>query len=196
MVILRKSKSEISGAMQADSGCSCRGTVGESVQHSCHGMGFESSMVTVLTHSPEETEAFGVRLAAQLAQGDIIALNGPLGAGKTCLVRGLARGLGHDPLRVRSPTFVLHHVYREGRIPLHHLDLYRLGEGAVTDEFDLDLLAGDGVVAMEWASLARDAELPGTIVVELIPLEGDSREIRLGDDVPERLRKAAGEENA
>ncbi len=150
-------------------------------------------MVTVLTHSPEETESFGSRLAAQLARGDILALNGPLGAGKTCLVRGLARGLGHDPLRVRSPTFVLHHVYREGRLPLHHLDLYRLGKGAHTDEFDLDLLAGDGVVAMEWASLSADAALPGMIVLELRPLEGDSREIRLHDDVPDRVRKVAGE---
>lgn len=151
------------------------------------------SMVTVLTHSPEETEAFGARLAAQLSVGDIIALNGPLGAGKTCLVRGLARGLGHDPLRVRSPTFVLHHVYRDGRLPLHHLDLYRLGEGAETEEFDLDLLAGDGIVAVEWASLALEEDfLPGTIVLDMCPLEGDSREIRIQEDAPERVRQVMG----
>jgi len=83
------------------------------------------------------TEAVAARLAAALRAGDLIALDGPLGAGKTAFVRGLASGLGLDPRVVKSPTFVLHHVY--GSPPrLHHLDLYRLGPGAGIRLLDLD----------------------------------------------------------
>jgi tRNA threonylcarbamoyl adenosine modification protein YjeE len=99
------------------------------------------------------TEAVAARLAAALRAGDLIALDGPLGAGKTAFVRGLASGLGVDPRVVKSPTFVLHHVY--GAPPrLHHLDLYRLGPGASIRLLDLDGLLESAPAAVEWAGYA------------------------------------------
>ena len=101
------------------------------------------------TASVEATEALAARLSAGLRPGDLVALDGPLGAGKTAFVRGLAAGLGVDATVVKSPTFVLHHVY--GSPPrLHHLDLYRLGPGARIELLDLDTLlesapAGSGL---------------------------------------------------
>lgn len=97
--------------------------------------------------------ALGERLGTALLPGDLLALSGPLGAGKTVLVRGIAQGLGADPRVVRSPTFVLHHVYPTSP-PLHHIDLYRLGDGADVTFLDLDGLLEDGAVAVEWAELA------------------------------------------
>jgi tRNA threonylcarbamoyladenosine biosynthesis protein TsaE len=107
----------------------------------------------VLTASPAGTQAVAARLGARLGAGDLILLDGPLGAGKTVFVRGLATGLGIDPGLVRSPTFVLHHVY--GSPPrLHHLDLYRLGPGAGIALLDLDTLLESAPAAVEWGSYA------------------------------------------
>src|SRR5579884_1341627 len=106
----------------------------------------------LLSDSPLRTEAIGRTLGAALRPGDVLALDGDLGAGKTVLVRGLAEGAGADPLGVRSPTFVLHHVYRGARVTLHHVDLYRLGEGAGLDALDVDSLVDDGALAVEWGA--------------------------------------------
>lgn len=100
-----------------------------------------------------DTIALGERIGAALLPGDLLALSGPLGAGKTVLVRGIAQGLGADPRVVRSPTFVLHHVYPTA-LPLHHIDLYRLGAEADVAFLDLDGLLEDGAVAVEWGELA------------------------------------------
>jgi len=100
-----------------------------------------------------ETIALGERIGTALLPGDLLALSGPLGAGKTVLVRGIAQGLGADPRVVRSPTFVLHHVYPTAP-PLHHIDLYRLGTDADITFLDLDGLLEDGAVAVEWGELA------------------------------------------
>jgi tRNA threonylcarbamoyl adenosine modification protein YjeE len=108
--------------------------------------------------SEAETVAAGRDLAAALRAGDLLAVDGELGAGKTCLVRGVAAGLGNDPDAVRSPTFVLHRVYSKGRITLHHIDLYRLGQGADPGVVDLPSLLRDGVVAVEWAMYAHLGE--------------------------------------
>jgi tRNA threonylcarbamoyladenosine biosynthesis protein TsaE len=100
--------------------------------------------------SPEETSAAGERLGATLAAGDVVALTGELGAGKTCFVQGLTRGLG-VPTRATSPTFVLINEYR-GRLPVHHVDAYRTARA--TELIDLGLLElfdGDGVTVVEWA---------------------------------------------
>src|SRR4029077_2956239 len=87
--------------------------------------------------------------------GDLILLSGELGAGKTVLVRGVATGMGMDPALVRSPTFVLHHVYRAGPRVLHHIDLYRLGPGADIRLLDVDeMLESGGVVVVEWGEYA------------------------------------------
>jgi tRNA threonylcarbamoyladenosine biosynthesis protein TsaE len=100
-----------------------------------------------VTVSAEATERLGAALAAGLQPGDVLVLTGPLGAGKTRLVAGLARGLG-APARVRSPSFTLLNAYR-GRLPLHHLDLYRL-EGPEADGLGLEELVDEGVLAAEW----------------------------------------------
>jgi tRNA threonylcarbamoyladenosine biosynthesis protein TsaE len=108
-------------------------------------------MATFTSHSPQETEAFGEELGRRAAAGLVIGLCGDLGAGKTSLVRGLARGLGIVS-RVHSPTFTLVNEYTGGRLKLFHLDLYRLEtpeqlRSAGIEEF----LAPDGVAVIEWA---------------------------------------------
>ncbi len=102
------------------------------------------------TKSEQETAAVRKALAAELRGGDVILLSGNLGAGKTAFVRGLAEGLGIDPLEVSSPTFTLVHEYRGGRLTLYHVDLYRL-DRAATDDLGLDELGvAGGVLAIEW----------------------------------------------
>ena len=112
--------------------------------------------VTIDTEGPEETRALGVFLALYLSAGDFIALDGELAAGKTCLVQGLAEGLGYRG-PVTSPTFTLLHIYEGGRLPLYHFDAYRLAsaeelEGLGYEEF----FYGGGVCAVEWSGLAAD----------------------------------------
>ena len=104
----------------------------------------------ILTQGEDETSNVGERLARTLRPGDVVLLYGELGAGKTAFVRGLARGLGADPEDVSSPTFTLIQEYA-GRIPLYHVDLYRLEPHEIPDLGLDDLMLGDGVVAIEWA---------------------------------------------
>jgi tRNA threonylcarbamoyladenosine biosynthesis protein TsaE len=104
-----------------------------------------------VSHSPEETRALAARLGRLLVPGDVLALNGELGSGKTEFVHGLAQGLEVPPDLVASPSFTLAHEY-PGRVPMVHLDLYRLED--LPPELLPDLeeyLAGDKVVAVEWA---------------------------------------------
>src|SRR5205807_1712386 len=89
--------------------------------------------LTVTTRPEEETADAGRELARTLGSGSIVLLSGELGAGKTAFVRGIAEGLGIDPAEVTSPTFTLVQEYRGGRLPLHHVDLYRLGPAEVDD---------------------------------------------------------------
>src|SRR6058998_835792 len=103
------------------------------------------------TTSEAETAAVGRELAATLAAGDVVLLFGDLGAGKTAFVRGLAEGLGVQPDEVSSPTFTLVQEYRGGRVPLFHVDLYRLNDAREIDDLGLDEIAADGVLAVEWA---------------------------------------------
>ena len=100
--------------------------------------------------SEEETIALGERLGRKLKPGAVVLLRGELGAGKTTLARGLARGAGYKG-RVSSPTFALAHVYRCKRITIHHLDLYRIAEGE-DGELGLEELLADprGAVIVEW----------------------------------------------
>ncbi|MGH7314264.1 MAG: tRNA (adenosine(37)-N6)-threonylcarbamoyltransferase complex ATPase subunit type 1 TsaE [Candidatus Rokuibacteriota bacterium] len=105
---------------------------------------------TIATRSPEETAAAGERLGQTLQAGDVVALTGELGAGKTCFVQGLARGLGVGALAT-SPTFVLINEYR-GRLPVHHVDAFRTA--SLTELMDLglpELFDEDGVTVIEWA---------------------------------------------
>jgi tRNA threonylcarbamoyladenosine biosynthesis protein TsaE len=106
--------------------------------------------LTVETHSEAETAAVGREVGASLSGSQVVLLSGDLGAGKTAFVRGLAEGLGIDPSEVSSPTFTLIQEYRGGRLPLHHVDLYRLKPIEVDDLGLLDLTLEDGITAIEW----------------------------------------------
>jgi tRNA threonylcarbamoyl adenosine modification protein YjeE len=97
----------------------------------------------------DDTRAFGARLAGELRAGDLIVLSGPLGAGKTALTQGIGAGLGVTE-RVVSPTFVIARVHRSGRLPLVHVDAYRLGSIAEVDDLDLDVETSDAVTVVEW----------------------------------------------
>jgi tRNA threonylcarbamoyladenosine biosynthesis protein TsaE len=113
-------------------------------------------MATCISHSPQETEALGEQWGRTATAGLVLALSGDLGAGKTQLVRGLARGLGVTS-RVHSPTFTLVNEYGGGRLKLFHLDLYRLETPEQIHSADIEeFLNPDGVAVIEWAE-----RLPG-----------------------------------
>jgi tRNA threonylcarbamoyladenosine biosynthesis protein TsaE len=106
--------------------------------------------MVVLSSSPAETQAVGREFGQRLAAGAVLNLRGDLGAGKTEFVKGLAQGLGARD-QVTSPTFTLIHEYRSGRLPLFHLDLYRLRSEGELDEIGFDdYLEAGGVCAVEW----------------------------------------------
>ena len=133
----------------------------------------------VKTASPDETEALGATLGRTAEPGALLGLVGDLGSGKTCLVRGLAVGLGVDPTSVHSPSFVIATEYRGGRLRLAHVDLYRL-ERPRDDELSLrDVLYGDGVAAVEWFDRLLPAAGDEVLVVTLTDDGGARRTIRL-----------------
>jgi tRNA threonylcarbamoyladenosine biosynthesis protein TsaE len=108
-------------------------------------------MVTFISHNPAETEALGEVWGRSASSGQVFALSGDLGAGKTQLVKGLARGLGITE-RIHSPTFSLVNIYQSGRLTLFHLDLYRLDTRAqITGAGLEEYLRPEGVAAIEWA---------------------------------------------
>ncbi|MFC6254425.1 tRNA (adenosine(37)-N6)-threonylcarbamoyltransferase complex ATPase subunit type 1 TsaE [Secundilactobacillus hailunensis] len=114
--------------------------------------------VTVKVSTPEETMTIGQQIAPLLAPKDIILLDGDLGAGKTTFTKGLAAGLGIKR-NVKSPTFTIIREYQDGRIPLYHMDVYRLEDGS-GDELGLEeYFNGDGVSVVEWSKFVAD-ELP------------------------------------
>ncbi len=100
--------------------------------------------------SYEDTLALGTRLAGELRPGDVVCLYGDLGAGKTALVKGIARGLDIDPNKVHSPTFTLMNVY-EGKWPLYHFDLYRINAGDLLGIGYEEYFYGQGITAIEWS---------------------------------------------
>jgi tRNA threonylcarbamoyladenosine biosynthesis protein TsaE len=107
-------------------------------------------MRSMTTKSEDETRAVGARLAAHLRGGELIGLSGDLGAGKTVFVRGLAEGLQIPSGKVRSPTFTLVNEYSGGRLPLYHIDLYRMSPSAIDRLALREYLYGDGVCVVEW----------------------------------------------
>ncbi len=137
--------------------------------------------VEIISHGPEDTQRVGRILGACARPGDLVLLVGDLGAGKTCLTQGILQGLDGSE-RARSPTYVLVAEYR-GRIPLYHVDLFRLG--SVDEILDLGLdeyLSGDGMTVVEWAERAPP----------LFEIDHLKMEIERVDETTRRLRLTAG----
>ena len=137
-------------------------------------------MMQITTHSADETQALGQKLASRLAPGDVIAYFGDLGAGKTAFTRGLAQGLGiTDP--VTSPTYTIVNEYLSGRIPLFHFDMYRLS--SYDELFDIgweDYLSRGGVCAVEWSENVEDALQDAIrVTIEKDADEPDTRHITI-----------------
>jgi tRNA threonylcarbamoyladenosine biosynthesis protein TsaE len=130
--------------------------------------------------SIEATQEFAADMGAKLEPGACLALIGPLGAGKTAFVRGLARGLGvPDPRVVSSPTYVLLQEYA-GRCPLFHLDLYRMNDPQEElEDLGLDEMLAEGVAAVEWADRALDALPEDRMVIHFEPSGPESRILRV-----------------
>lgn len=132
----------------------------------------------ILCRSEEETRLAASGLAADLLPRTVLSLEGPLGAGKTCFVKGLAMGLGLNPEDVSSPTFTLVHEYHGGILPLIHMDLYRLEDEDELEALGLDdYLAAPGAAAIEWGGKFAAALPPGTWRIRF-SIEGEARRIR------------------
>ena len=136
----------------------------------------------MITHSPRETLQLGEKLARCLSRGDVIALYGDLGSGKTTFTKGVGRGLGvKDAHKINSPTFVLIKEYK-GRIPLYHLDLYRLDNLRDIEDIAVEeYIYGDGVSIVEWAEKMRRILPEKHIAVKFIIKGKKEREVKLED---------------
>ncbi len=138
-----------------------------------------TTMHELTTDSADATRAVAERIGRRCRGGEVICLEGSLGAGKTCFTQGLARGLDVPPaLPVTSPTFVLHAVY-PGRLELHHLDGYRLRDApdAAALGFDEAFEAPGTVAAVEWPAFLDAILPPRRLVIHFEPLEGDRRRL-------------------
>lgn len=146
------------------------------------------------TSGPEQTGAVGETLGRVVHAGEVLLLQGPLGAGKTRLTQGLAQGLG-VPGAVTSPTFILVNEYRTGRLPLYHIDLYRIERVAEAIALGLDeYFFGPGVSVVEWADRAPAAMPEDYLLIELayVPGQESGRRLRLtaqGERHEELLRE-------
>jgi len=136
-----------------------------------------------LLATPEDTEAFAEVFAVRLEPGDVVALEGDLGAGKTCFVRGLAKGLGIDPSVVSSPTFVSMQRYGGGRAPLVHVDAWRMhgAEDLETIGWDELIASRDAIIAIEWPSKVLAAMPSRRIDVTLASAASGGRVIMVDD---------------
>jgi len=146
----------------------------------------EACATTVISRSPAATRRLGEAMGRMARLGDVIGLVGPLGAGKTEMVKGIAQGMGIGETVVTSPTFVLMQIY-DGKIPLYHIDLYRwAGDDVGLD----DAIFGDGVVVIEWADRSRDLSgrdllPPDRLWVTIRYTQGKERAITVTRDAPD-----------
>lgn len=133
----------------------------------------------MITNSAEETRALGRRLAEELRPGDVVLLEGPLGAGKSEMARGAARGLGVTET-VTSPSFTILNVYESGRLPLYHFDWYRLEDEEELFELGLqEYLGGDGVALVEWPERCPEVLPADCLRIRLRPVSDGEREITI-----------------
>jgi tRNA threonylcarbamoyladenosine biosynthesis protein TsaE len=131
--------------------------------------------IDIRTATPDETLLLGRRFAALLTAGDVVALSGRLGAGKTLFVSGVASGLGISS-RITSPTFFIEKIYRDGFLPLIHADVYRLGSVAEFEDLELADEGADGAVLIEWGDAIVDS-LPHDHLMIDFEIDGDNRTI-------------------
>ena len=137
------------------------------------------AMPEFVTGSVEETQAFGERLGGWLRAGDVVALHGELGSGKTTLIQGIARGLGRDPGSIKSPTFVLVREY-PGDLPLIHVDGYRLSGAPAAAWLDVELLLGPRKITLiEWAERFEGLLPERHLAVTLSHVSVNRRRLRL-----------------
>lgn len=136
----------------------------------------------LISHDPRETHSFGVTLGKNLRAGDVVALSGELGAGKTCLVQGIARGLDvPEGYEIVSPAFTLINEY-PGRLILYHMDMYRLAGVQDLNDIGFEACFHDrGVVVIEWAEKIKEALPEGVLYISLEYLEENKRKLVLSD---------------
>ena len=132
-----------------------------------------------VTHSAAETRALGARIAQELKAGDVVLLEGELGAGKSEFARGVAGGLGVTET-VTSPSFTILNVYESGRVPLYHFDWYRLESAEELFEMGLDeYLGGDGVALVEWPGRCPEAVPEKHLMIRFVQTGEETREIEV-----------------
>jgi len=134
---------------------------------------------TYLSHSPEETQRLGIQVGQNLGAGDLVALTGELGSGKTCLIQGITLGLGIlNPRQVTSPTFTLINEYK-GRVPIYHFDLYRISRPEELYELGFEeYFYGNGVTLIEWAEKMMGWLPPQRLSIHIKILSESQREIQ------------------
>ena len=134
--------------------------------------------IEIVSHSPNDTHSIGIQLGLIAEAGSVILMTGELGAGKTALTQGIAEGLGVAE-RPRSPTFVMATEYM-GRLPLYHLDLYRIEHASELDELGLDeYVSALGVTVIEWAEKAPKMFLSDYLWITLNVIDEETRHIKL-----------------
>lgn len=131
----------------------------------------------MISHSANETRALGAKLASLLRPGDVVLLSGDLGAGKSELARGVARGLGITGA-VPSPSFTILNAYDEGSVPLYHFDWYRIEDANEIYEMGMDeQLGGDGIALIEWSERAEECLPERLLRIEIRRMDENTREL-------------------
>lgn len=132
-----------------------------------------------ISQSPEDTQRIGEELARQLKTGDVVAMFGGLGMGKTAFVRGMAKGLEIDGAEVSSPTYAIVHEYNNGKIPLYHFDMYRVSTWEDLDSAGFFYyLSLRGIIAVEWSENIEGA-LPKKQVIDVTLTQGNKENERI-----------------
>ncbi|SHE69604.1 tRNA (adenosine(37)-N6)-threonylcarbamoyltransferase complex ATPase subunit type 1 TsaE [Caloramator proteoclasticus] len=135
-------------------------------------------MITFVTNNERETFELGYKIGAKLKKGDVISLNGDLGAGKTHLTKGIAAGLGVDDY-ITSPTFTIVNEYM-GRLPFYHFDVYRIDDIYEMYEIGFDeYLYGDGVCVVEWGDMVEELLPKDKIYIYIKKLDDSIREVQI-----------------
>jgi tRNA threonylcarbamoyladenosine biosynthesis protein TsaE len=131
--------------------------------------------------NPDQTRQLGCTLGKTLRGGEVLAITGELGSGKTQLVKGIAQGLDISPSEITSPTFALIHEH-EGRLPLYHIDLYRLETPRDIESIGLEeYFTRNAVVAIEWAERATSLLPPNRVQITLSHLDDDTRRVIISE---------------